>query len=201
MSSESMPYRHHLMMEVFNSNCMTLLSTQYLEFRSRNISHKKINGTLPRPLSALEQDIRVTSASKTWKHLWKDTGICAVCMAPYSVSDEVQGCYGCYATVHHHCLMEDWRADRFPICCACGEVAPEPLPPLPPPDEDPPGEDDRPNTIPLGPEAREPEVSDGFLEQLQESGSTPCELHGMDHLSYDLTCEHCKRALGPCIGI
>ena len=40
-------------------------------------------------------------------------------------------------------------------------------------------------------------MSDGFLEQLQESGSTPCELHGMDHLLYDPTCEYCKRALGP----
>ena len=37
----------------------------------------------------------------------------------------------------------------------------------------------------------------GSWKQLQESGSTPCDLHGMDHLSYDPTCEHCKRALGP----
>ena len=148
-------------------------------------------------ISALEKEPRIASTSKTWKYLWEDTGICAVCMAPYGVSDEVQGCYGCYAAVHDHCLMEDWRAERFPICCACGEVAPEPLPPLPAPDEDPPCEDDRPDIIPFGPESREPEFSEGFLEQLQESGSTPCDIHGMDHLSHDPTCEDCKRALGP----
>ena len=68
----------------------------------------------------------VTSTSQTWKYLWDDTGNCAVCLAPYGPNDEVQGCYGCFATVHHHCLMQDWRAERFPVCCACGEVAPEP---------------------------------------------------------------------------
>ena len=148
-------------------------------------------------ISALEQDLRVTSASKTWKYLWEDTGICVVCMAPYGVSDEVQGCYGCYATVHHHCLMEDWRAERFPICYACREEAPEPLPPLPPLDKDLPCEDDRADIIPSGPESQEPEFSEGFLEQLQESGSMPCEKDGMDHLSHDPTCEYCQRALGP----
>ena len=89
------------------------------------------------------------------------------------------------------------RRTVFSICCACGEVAPETLPPLPPPEEEPSSEDDKQDIIPLGPEVREPEMSEGFLEQLQESGSTPCETHGMDHLSYDPTCEHCKRALGP----
>ena len=80
--------------------------------------------------------------------------------SPYGISDEVQGCYGCFATVHHHCLMEDWRAERFPVCCACGEVAPEPLPPLPPAEEDPPCEDDRPDIIPVGPDLEEPEMSE-----------------------------------------
>ena len=51
--------------------------------------------------------------------------------------------------------------------------------------------------MPAGPEVSEPEVSTEFMEQLQGSGSTPCALHGMDHLSHDPTCEHCKRALGP----
>ena len=107
---------------------------------------------------------------------------------------------GVMAAMQPFAITASWKIgarNGFPICCACGEVAPEPLPPLPPPDEDPPGEDDRPDAIPSGPEAREPEVSEGFLEQLQESGSTPRDLHGMDHLAYDPTCEYCKRALGP----
>ena len=147
---------------------------------------------------ALERDPRINSTSQTWKYLWEDSGTCAVCSVTYGLNDEVQGCYGCLSTVHHHCLMEDWRAERFPVCSACGEVAPDELPPpLPPPEEDPSFEDYRQDVIPAGPDIREPEMSEGFLEQLQESGSTPCELHGMDHLSYDPTCEYCKRALGP----
>ena len=87
--------------------------------------------------------------------------------------------------------MEDWRAERFPLCCACGEVAPqEPPPPLPPPDHDPLVDPQEQDIIPVGPDISEPEVSIEFMEQLQESGSTPCELHGMDHLSHDPTCEH-----------
>ena len=94
--------------------------------------------------------------------------------------------------------MEDWRAERFPMCCACGKVAPsETPPPLPPPEDDPPYDEDGQDIIPIGPDIREPEMSENFLEKLQETGSTPCELHGMDHLSHDPTCEYCKRALGP----
>ena len=40
-------------------------------------------------------------------------------------------------------------------------------------------------------------MSEAFHEQLQGTGSTPCELHGMDHLSRDPSCEFCTRALGP----
>ena len=75
-------------------------------------------------VSTLERDPRITSTSKTWKYLWEDSGTCAVCSVLYTPQDEVQECYGCFATVHHHCLMENWRAERFPICCACGEAAP-----------------------------------------------------------------------------
>ena len=67
---------------------------------------------------------RINSTSQMWKYLWEDNGTCAVCSIPYTLHDEVQGCYGCFSTVHHHCLMEDWRAERFPVCCACGDVAP-----------------------------------------------------------------------------
>ena len=75
--------------------------------------------------------------------------------------------------------MENWRTERLPICCACGEAGPYASPP------------------PLPPERREPEMSEEFKEQLQGTGSTPCSLHGMDLLSHDPTCEYCKRALGP----
>ena len=148
-------------------------------------------------VSALERDPRVLN-SKTWKYLWEDSGTCAVCSTPYAMEDAVQECYGCFSTVHHHCLMEDWRAERFPICCACGKVAPHELPPpLPPPEDDPPAEREEQDIILADPAIQEPEMSEGFLEQLQGSGSTSCALHGMDHLSHDPTCEHCKRALGP----
>ena len=45
----------------------------------------------------------------------------------------------------------------------------------------------------------EPELleEDYFTIKLQETGSMPCKLHGMDHLSRDPECEFCKRALGP----
>ena len=92
--------------------------------------------------------------------------------------------------------MEDWRSERFPVCCACGEVAPiEQPPPLPPPVDDPPSEEQ--GIIPTESDIRDPKLSEDFLKHLQESGSTPCEVHGMDHLSHDPTCEHCNRALGP----
>ena len=148
-------------------------------------------------ITALELDPRITSSSKTWKYLWENNGACAVCSALYTPHDPVQECYGCFSTVHHHCLMEDWRAERVPLCCACGEAAPPDLPPPLPPPEDAPVDTPEQEIIPADPDIQEPEVSEGFLEQLQESGSTPCALHGMDHLSYDPTCEHCKRALGP----
>ena len=149
-------------------------------------------------VQALEMDSRITSTSKTWKYLWEDSGTCAVCSVLYTHQDPVQECYGCFSTVHHHCLMENWRAERFPLCCACGEAAPlEPL------------HHYHHLSMILQRSLQNrilyllilifgsPEVSEGFLKQLQESGSTPCALHGMDHLSRDPTCEYCKRALGP----
>ena len=94
--------------------------------------------------------------------------------------------------------MEDWHSERLPICCACGGVAPveDPLPPLPPQEEDPLYEEEE-IIIPTELDTLDPEMSEAFREQLQGAGSTPCELHGMDHLSRDPSYEHCKRALGP----
>ena len=54
---------------------------------------------------------------KTWNYLWEEPGVCQVCSASYDTQDELQQCHGCLETVHHHCLMEDWRAERLPICC------------------------------------------------------------------------------------
>ena len=71
-------------------------------------------------ICALEQDSRFTTICQTWQYLREEPGECRVCSMPYGRQDEVQQCYGCLETVHHHCLMEDWRAKRFPICCACG---------------------------------------------------------------------------------
>ena len=148
-------------------------------------------------VQTLALDPRITTTPKIWSYLWEDNGPCGVCSMLYTPQDPVQECYGCFSTVHHHCLMEDWRAERFPLCCACGGEAPEPPPPLPPPEHDPPGDSLEQEIQPTGPDASEPEVSTEFMEQLQGSGSTPCALHGMDHLSHDPTCEYCKRALGP----
>ena len=148
-------------------------------------------------VQTLALDPRITTTPKVWSYLWEDNGPCGVCSVFYTSQDPVQECYGCFSTVHHHCLMEDWRAERFPLCCACGGEAPEPPPPLPPPEHDPPVDFPEQEIQTAGPDVSEPEISTEFMEQLQGSGSTPCALHGMDHLSHDPTCEYCKRALGP----
>ena len=121
-----------------------------------------------------------------------------MCSVSFDILDELQQCLGCLETVHPYCLMEDWRAERLPTCCACGEVghASDSHPPLPPPREDPQDEDEH-GLIPVEPETLDPERSEDFRKQLQGTGSTPCTLHGMDHLSRDPSCEFCKRALGP----
>ena len=69
--------------------------------------------------------------------------------------------------------------------------------PLPPPEDDPPWKKDREDLIPVENDTRDPEMSVDIQEQLQGTGSMPCALHGMDHLSRDPDCEFCKRALGP----
>ena len=66
--------------------------------------------------------------------------------------------------------MEDWRAERFPLCCACGEVVPEPPPPLPPPDTDPLMDLAEQDIIPADPDIQDPEVSKGFLERTARVG-------------------------------
>ena len=129
-------------------------------------------------------------------------GVCRVCHLSYDTQDECQRCMGCLNIVHHSCLMEGWRSERQPVCCACGDVAPmngDP-PPLPPPEEPPLQEqppDDHHKEAELEELVPDPDISPDFMEQLQGTGSVPCEKHGMDHLSKDPTCEFCKKALGP----
>ena len=101
----------------------------------------------------------------------------------------------CLKTVHHSCLVQDRSYERIPVCSACREASGsnDPMPPLPPPVDPPPPEDhlvEENDAIPLVDE-------DHFTTKLQETGSLPCKLHGMDHLSRDPDCELCKKALGP----
>ena len=87
----------------------------------------------------------------------------------------------------------------IPVCLACQQAASstDPLPPLPPPESTPPEEDDV-ESKPVDTRGETDLLAeDYFTEKLQESGSVPCKLHGMDHLSRDPECEFCKKALGP----
>ena len=97
---------------------------------------------------------------------------------PYSLSD---GRLAIRTPANVVCL---WR---------CGPNGWEP-PPLPPPEEPP--LDDRCGGVELEKFVPDPAISPDSMEQLQETGSVPCEKHGMDHLSKDPTCEFCKKALG-----
>ena len=115
---------------------------------------------------SLVKEGQVMTLSKTWNYLWEGPGVCRVCSVSYDIQDELQRCHGCLETVHHHCLMEDWRAERLPICCACGEVghASDPFPPLSPPSEDPPDEEEQ-GLIPVEPDTLDPEMSEDFHKE------------------------------------
>ena len=39
-------------------------------------------------------------------------------------SPSVQWWQGCLTVIHHLRLMEDWKCERQPLCCACGSGAP-----------------------------------------------------------------------------
>ena len=85
------------------------------------------------------------------------------------------------------------------MCSACQQAASstDPPPPLPPPETSPPEEDEVEHQPVENQVEHELVTEDYFAEKLRESGSTPCKLHGMDHLSRDPECEFCKKALGP----
>ena len=78
----------------------------------KHVTHENKWNSSTALVMALEADPRITSTSKSWRYLWEDSGPCAVCSVLYTPEDPVQECYGCFSTVHHHCLMEDWRAER-----------------------------------------------------------------------------------------
>ena len=95
--------------------------------------------------------------------------------------------YGMSKTVHQCCLFQDHSYERIPVCLACQQAASstDPLPPLPPPESPPQGEDDIEEKPPEKGVELDLLPEDYFSQKLQETGSMPCQLHGMDHLSRD----------------
>ena len=138
-------------------------------------------------------------ANRPWNYLWENSGRCSMCNIRFDAQEECQRCMECLNTVHQCCLFQDQTYERIPVCSACQQAASstDPPPPLPPPETSPPDEGEV--ELQLGDVGGETELvtEDYFAEKLRESGSTPCKLHGMDHLSRDPECEFCKKALGP----
>ena len=135
---------------------------------------------------------------RLWNYLWESPGLCPMCATAFNESEECQRCMDCLQTVHQCCLFQDQSYERIPVCLACQEASSSTdPPPLPPPELPPPLEDDG-GERPIA-EQPEPELleEDYFTTKLQDTGSMPCKLHGMDHLSRDPECEFCKKALGP----
>ena len=149
--------------------------------------------------SVLRGDPLWKNINRNWYYLWENPGRCPMCDVSFDAQEEYQRCMECLKTVHQCCLFQDQSYERILVCSACQQAASstDPPPPLPPPETSPLEEDE----VEHQPAENqfEPELvtEDYFAEKLRESGSTPCKLHGMDHLSRDPECEFCKRALGP----
>ena len=122
-----------------------------------------------------------------------------MCAVSFEDKEECQRCMECLKTVHQCCLFQDHFYERILVCLACQQAASstDPLPPLPPPESSPQGEDDVEEKPPEKGVELDLLPEDYFTQKLQETGSMPCQLHGMDHLSRDPDCEFCKKALGP----
>ena len=149
-------------------------------------------------LSVLRGDPTWKMEDRPWNYLWESPGMCPMCATAFNEFEECQRCMDCLQTVHQCCLFQDQSYERIPVCLACQEASSSTdSPPLPPPELPPPVEDHGRE----GPIAEQPEPElleeDYFTTKLQETGSMPCKLHGMDHLSRDPECEFCKKALGP----
>ena len=143
------------------------------------------------------------TTNRPWNYLWETPGQCPMCTISFNEQEECQRCMECLKTIHQCCLFQDQSYERIPVCLACQQAASstDPLPPLPPPESSPAEEDDvesKPADTRVEPDLV---AEDYFTEKLQESGSVPCKLHGMDHLSRHPECEFCKRLLGQCIAI
>ena len=148
-----------------------------------------------RLMSSLRGDPLWKGKARSWNDLWEDHGTCGACLLPFQSTEECQRCMERLHTVHQFCLIETRSYERIPLNSACQTPAPastDPPPPLPQP-VDPPSYEEDPG------EEKEPEVpaDADFTTRLQETGSTPCKVRGVDHLSRDRDCEFWKRALGP----
>ena len=150
-------------------------------------------------MSVLRGDPLWKTTNRQWYYLWEAPGQCPMCATTFDGTEECQRCMECLMTVHQCCLFQDHSYERLPVCLACQQASSstDPLPPLPPPESLPQGEDDV-EEKPIE-ERVEPDLleEDYFTTKLQETGSMPCKIHGMDHLSRDPECEFCKKALGP----
>ena len=151
-----------------------------------------------RLMSALRGDPLWKVTTRPWIYLWESHGFCPMCTTTFQPEEECQRCMACLNTVHHCCLIQDQSYERIPVCSACQQASSstDPLPPLPPPIDPPPrgeGGEERQDQGRVEPLIEE----DYFTSRLQETGSIPCQLRGMHHLSRDPDCEFCKKALGP----
>ena len=141
----------------------------------------------------LNQNFSKHGECESWKYLWEETGICTVCGFEVEPDELYNQCCLCSSKVHYFCTVEDWKSERPPICCACAEGVPPQMKDEPLSDQ----------AIEAGQEQdaeteRQGETLDvEFWENLQSTGAVPCPSHGMDHLSKDPNCEHCKKALVP----
>ena len=84
----------------------------------------------------------------------------------------------CHGTVHSVCIADDWQNDYEMMCFECHHNSIRSVEPFSPKCY---------NTQ----EVPEEEVI------LDGTGVKPCNIHGMDHLTRDPSCEYYKRALGP----
>ena len=145
-------------------------------------SRKVLQGKLMEILKAQQQPGQ-------WKYLWETPEICKVCHTETSPDQPIQKCTSCYKQVHHVCLHNDDQAVSIPVCRACASGPDPDGRELEPPEA----------SCPPDGEQRVEEREDVPTEgpPLDSTGVVPCPTHGMDHLTWDPSCEFCKRALGP----
>ena len=137
----------------------------------------------------LTEILKAQSQPGQWKYLWETPGICQACHTETNADQPLQICTSCYKLVHHVCLHNDEQANPIPVCRACASCP------------DPDGREPEVSEAPCPPdgEPRDKEREDVPMEgsPLDSTGALPCPTHGMDHLTYDSSCEFCKKALGP----